>query len=311
MDSNRRTLILGFGFLSAGAIAPSLTTRTGGALAVASTETVESAGLPIPPFGAGNGRLWIDTRQTSFMMTDNTGGRTTVGAIEDLFGKGRGFANGDKSGQPKLGPNGGILFDADGQTLTSFLKDIANGLSFISIYAAFRLDSASYGANTKRRAVLTVTQASTKATPRGNGSSRDRLAAQLSGGRTGRQPFSSVAITDGKVARTSITSPRIPSLASDAKVHAGWEIDLSRESASQAIYENGRLIANASWLPTESDKKLNTADATTVSLGQRASPTGANSGTLFGELFAVVVLAEIPDAIRRAKINAYLDMVIA
>ncbi|KQR30122.1 hypothetical protein ASF91_15000 [Rhizobium sp. Leaf155] len=267
--------------------------------------------LPTPPFGATNGRLWLDTRQTSFMMTDNSGGVTTVGAIEDLFGKARGFSNGDKSGQPKLGPNGGILFDTDGQTLTSLIRDVVNGLSFISVYAAFRLDSASYAANSKRRAVLAVSEAAATATPPGNGSSQERLAAHLSGGGSGRKPFSSVSIMDGVVATTSTTSPAIPSLPSDAKVHAGWEYDLSQAIASQAIYENGALVGTATWTPTETDKKLNTADAVTVSLGQRAIPTGVNSGTLFGELFALIVLAEIPDATRRAQIHTYLNGAIA
>lgn len=267
--------------------------------------------LPIAPFGATNGRLWLDTRQTSFMMTDNTGGISTVGAIEDLFGNSRGFVNGDKSSQAKLGPNGGILFDADGQTLSSFIRDVVNGLSFVSIYAAFRLDSASYGANSKRRAVLAVTEAATTATPPGSGGSQERLAANLSGGTGGRKPFSTVAIMDGTGVVTSTTSPAIPSLASDAKVHAGWEYDLSQTIASQAIYENGALVGTATWTPTETDKKLNTADAVAVTLGQRATSTGANSGTLFGELFALVVLGEIPDAARRAQINTYLNGVIA
>lgn len=267
--------------------------------------------LPIAPFGAANGRLWLDTRQTSFMFTDNTGGISTVGAIEDLFGNSRGFANGDKSNQPKLGPNGGILFDADGQTLSSFIRDVVNGLSFVSIYAAFRLDSASYGAGSKRRAVLAVTEAATTAIPPGAGSSQERLAVNLSGGTGGRKPFSSVSIMDGAVVVTSTTSPAIPSLASDAKVYAGWEYDLSLSIASQAIYENGALVGTATWIPTETDKKLNTADAVAVTLGQRASSTGVNSGTLFGELFALVVLGEIPDAGRRAQIHTYLNGVIA
>lgn len=267
--------------------------------------------LPSPPFGAANGRLWLDTRQASFMFTDNAGGLTTVCAVEDLFGKARGFANGDKSSQPKLGPNGGILFDADGQSLTSFIRDVVNGLSFVSVYAALRLDSASYAQNSKRRAVLAVTEAAATATPKGDGSSQERLAAHLSGGGSGRKPFSTVSIMDGAVVTTSTTAPAIPSLPSDAKVHAGWEWDLSQTVASQAIYENGVLVGTVTWTPTETDKKLNTADAVTVSLGQRASSTGANSGTLFGELFALVVLAEIPNASRRAQINTYLNGAIA
>lgn len=285
----------------------------GQASATADGSVVEAAGpsLPTPSFGADNLRLWIDTHQTTFMLTDATGGTTTVAAIEDLSGHSRGFANGDKSSQPKLGPNGGILFDADGQTLTSFLRDVANGLSKVSIYAAFRLDSASYGASSKRRCIIAMTEAASTATPPGSGSSQERLAAHLSGGSSGRKPFSSVSIMDGTFATTSTTTPAIPSMATDTKVHAGWEYDLSQTVASQAIYENGTLAGTYTWTPTETNKQLNTADSVLVSLGNRATPTGANSGTLFGELLALVVLADTPDATRRSQINTYLNGVIA
>ena len=96
--------------------------------------------MPTPPFGSANLLNWIDVRKS---YTDWTGlqqssafidsvGHQSFGYIEDLAGV-AGWLQFDKSLQPGVGPNGGILLDGTGY-MDCMSLGLLNGIGKLSRY---------------------------------------------------------------------------------------------------------------------------------------------------------------------------------
>lgn len=266
--------------------------------------------LPTPPFGPTNLVVWIDTTQTNYIYTDNVS-TTTVTAIEDLSGNGRGFVQGDKNLQPPLGGSGEIFFNAQNQNLACLGLDLADGGNVITFFAKFKLDSASYGALATRRYIVDISEALATATPPGGGTGADRASLSISGttGGTGRKSAGLVSVADGTSVivqqATGSVLGTTTQFANDTWVWGMWVVDLRSSPASMAIYMNGDFSTpdgTLTWIPVEGMPwAFNAPDSAAILLGNKSNTA------LFGGIKSFGILSESPTLARRQSVASYLS----
>jgi hypothetical protein len=124
--------------------------------------------MPTPSFGTDNLRMWLDTTKTwtdmlgssqPSLYTDNIG-FNSVSALIDLSGNGFSFTQGNKTNQPLIGGNGGVLFSPTNGFMECIRGDLMNGLSKFSIYTLVRPI-----AGTSKRSLLALSEGSANQTP--------------------------------------------------------------------------------------------------------------------------------------------------